>query len=166
MIPVWKCTYMLQCVMCSSVLYCLNNWIGLWADYTHGYNSWITFLYVLYFDHFSWKQNLFLGLEAFHQSICTTAGLVLHSAGTSYCIVIALDWERAVRITKQHNALSLPLYITVGCVDWCVGGYININSEGGKNCHNVTFIIMWNRRVCDQEKGTVNQKQVPVVLSL
>lgn len=55
--------------------------------------------------------------------------MVLHSAGTPYSIVIALARERVVHITALHNAVSLPLYITVGCVDWCVGGYININSE-------------------------------------
>lgn len=59
----------------------------------------------------------------------------------------ALDRERTVHITQQHNAVSLPLYITVGCVDCCVGGYINIHREGGKNCHNVTFI-----NICQKEE--------------
>lgn len=72
--------------------------------------------------------------------------MVLRSGGTSYTIVIASDRERAVHITQQHNAVSLPLYITVGCVDCCVGGYINIHSEGGKNCHNVTFINMCKKK--------------------
>lgn len=79
---------------------------------------------------------------------------MLYSGGTSYSIVIALDGERAVHITEQHNAVSLPLYITVGCVDCCVGGYINIHSEGGKNCHNVTFIDMCKRRVCDWKRDS------------
>lgn len=68
--------------------------------------------------------------------------MVLDSGGTSYSIVIALDGERAVHITQQHNATSLPLYITVGGVDCCLGGYINIHGEGGMNCYNVTFINM------------------------
>lgn len=75
---------------------------------------------------------------------------VLHSGETSYSIVIALDRECAVHIKEQHNTVSLPLYITVGCVDWYMGGYININSEGGKKCHNVTFINMCKRSFLNQ----------------
>lgn len=156
-------------VMCNNALYCLRflpvkrkKEVSLRRLYTIASHT--VFLII------SPGNKIFFvsSFEIFHQSICTAqplvainwSGAVLCPAGTSYCIVIALDWERAVRITKQHNALSLPLYITVGCVDWCVGSYININSEGGENCHNVTFIIMWNRTVCDQEKRTLNQKQV------
>lgn len=55
--------------------------------------------------------------------------------GNAVRCVTALAMERVAHIAELHNAVSLPLYITVGSVGWCVGGYININSERGKNCH-------------------------------
>lgn len=69
-----------------------------------------------------------------------------------------------VHITELHNAVSLPRYITVDSVGWCVGGYININSEGGKNCHNVTFINVWKRRVCDQKKNSETKISLIILL--